>query len=144
MSDRFIEEQYEGLDGGAMGCEEIATIWIETWERADGSQYTKRVLRHAFYTPHYKYNDSRTVMRRGKPMSQPSLIKKQWVPLLVLRRLLSFILAFPLGIVWFIVFVPLSILSAAWRLDMGKTVDDMDYYFEILTRILKAIRGNNN
>lgn len=51
MKDRLISEQYDGIDGGAMGCEEIASVWLETWERHDGSRYTKRVLRDEFYSP---------------------------------------------------------------------------------------------
>ena len=51
MNDKLIKEDYEGLDGGCMGCEEVASAWIETWQRPDGSTYTKRVLRAESYRP---------------------------------------------------------------------------------------------
>jgi hypothetical protein len=63
--------------------------------------------------------------------------------LLALRWLTSFLITVPLGILWGLAFIPAFPLSAAWRLDMDKTADDMEEYWKILGRILRAIRGAN-
>jgi hypothetical protein len=64
-------------------------------------------------------------------------------PLGVIRWGVSFLLTIPLGILWGLAFIPAFPLSAAFRLDMDKSADDMEKYWETLGRLLRAIRGAN-
>ena len=50
MKEKLIKEEYIGLDGGAFGLEEIAAVWIQTFEREDGTRYEKRTLRSESYS----------------------------------------------------------------------------------------------
>jgi hypothetical protein len=58
------------------------------------------------------------------------------------RNIASFLLAFPLGILWLLGFMIVMPLTYAWRLDERKACEDIDNYVALLGSILRWVRGD--
>ena len=61
----------------------------------------------------------------------------------VVRRLLAFVIAIPLGPLWGLLFCFFIPLSMAWRCGSEKLTEDGDWFLGLLAKPLRKIRGAN-
>lgn len=61
----------------------------------------------------------------------------------VVRRLLAFVIAIPLGTLWGLLFCFVIPLSMAWRCGSEKLTEDGDWFLGLLAKPLRKIRGAN-